>query len=169
MADITHSPPRSAAMDPSVIKSILIAFFTAGAAALLAFDFFGQALSPMLGFAQLAPVGLANGTIKAVFGAGYKPGAEALHYFAGLVAYPIGWAMIGEPLRQRILPSMPWLIASALYGVALWVFALFIMAHLIVGMPAFLGFTGITWVALVGHVLYGVVFAAVWQGLRPNT
>jgi hypothetical protein len=33
------------------------------------------------------------------------------------------------------------------------------MAHLIAGNPAFLGFTGITWVALAGHVLFAVVAA----------
>ncbi|MEM7644452.1 MAG: hypothetical protein AAF366_18290, partial [Pseudomonadota bacterium] len=43
----------------------------------------------------------------------------------------------------------------------LWIFALYVMAHLVAGMPAFLGFTGITWVALWGHVLFGVVAALV--------
>jgi hypothetical protein len=33
------------------------------------------------------------------------------------------------------------------------------MAHLVAGNPAFLGFTGITWVALVGHVLFALVAA----------
>ena len=40
---------------------------------------------------------------------------------------------------------------------------MFIMAHLIAGLPAFLGFTGITWVALVGHVLFALVAAAVYR------
>ena len=48
-----------------------------------------------------------------------------------------------------------------LYGVLLWVFALYVMAHLIAGNPPFLGFTGITWVALVGHVLFALVAAAI--------
>ena len=56
---------------------------------------------------------------------------------------------------------MPWLAAAALYGVVLWAFALYVMAHLVAGMPAFLGWTGITWVALWGHVLFAVVAAAV--------
>jgi hypothetical protein len=51
------------------------------------------------------------------------------------------------------------------YGVALWIFALYIMAHLIAGNPAFLGFTGITWVALAGHVLFAVVAALAYRAM----
>ncbi len=133
----------------------------AGAAATVAFDFFGQALSPALGFAQLAPVGLANQVIKTVFGVGWRPGAEMLHYFAGMIAYPLGWFLIAEPLRARVAPWLHWSFAAVAYGVALWVFALYGMAHLIAGMKPFLGFTGITWVALWGHVLFAVVVASV--------
>ena len=165
MAETTIS--SQAAMAPSAgagsVKSTVVAFLSAGAAALLAFDFFGQALSPMLGYAKLAPVGLANSTIQAVFGAGYRPGAEAMHFMAGLLAYPLGWLLVAEPLRQRILPVFPWLASAIIYGVVLWVFALYIMAHLVAGMKPFLGWGGITWVALWGHVLYAVVFAAIWR------
>jgi len=38
---------------------------------------------------------------------------------------------------------------------------MFFLAHLIARLPAFLGFTGIIWVALVGHVLFAFVAAAV--------
>lgn len=130
----------------------------AGALATVAFDFFGQALSPMLGFASLAPVPLANQTIAVLFGSTYTPGAHALHYLAGLVAYPLGWMLVAGPLARRI--GVPWWLAAAAYGVALWVFALYIMAHLVAGNPPFLAFTGITWVALVGHVLFALVAAA---------
>ncbi|MEM1353093.1 MAG: hypothetical protein AAGF27_12170 [Pseudomonadota bacterium] len=153
-------------VDVHSIKAQLVAFFTAGAAAFIAFDFFGQVLSPMFGFATLAPVGLANATIAAIFGSGYRPGAEALHFMAGLIAYPLGWLMIAEPIRAKLTPFIPSLAASAIYGVGLWIFALYIMAHLVAGNAAFLGFTGITWVALVGHVLFAVVFTGVWNSLR---
>lgn len=138
------------------VRTILVA----GAFATLAFDIFGQALSPALGFAQLAPVGLANAVIKALTGAGWRPGAEMLHYFAGLIAYPIGWFLIAEPLRARLTPWLHWSLASVAYGVFLWMFALYGMAHLIAGMKPFLGFTGITWVALWGHILFAMVVAA---------
>jgi len=135
----------------------------AGATATVAFDFFGQSLSPMLGFASLAPVPLANSVIQAVFGAPYPPGANLLHYLAGMVAYPLGWLLIAEPLGRRVTPGLPWWAVAALYGVGLWIFALYVMAHLVAGHPAFLGFTGITWVALIGHVLFALVAAAVYR------
>ena len=161
MTDATA--PLTAQIDATDIKSKLVSFFIASAAALLAFDIFGQVLSPMFGFATLAPVGLANATIKAVFGAGFKPGAEALHYFAGLFAYAFGWVAIAEPLRRKIWPSFPWLVSAILYGIVLWAFALYVMAHLVTGNKPFLGWTGITWVAFWGHILYGVVIAWVWR------
>lgn len=137
----------------------LVTMLVAGALATVAFDFFGQSLSPGLGFASLAPVPLANQVIQVLFGQTWTPGAQFLHYVAGLVAYPLGWMLVARPVAARVAPGVPWWGAAAVYGVALWVFALWIMASLIAGNPPFLGFTGITWVALVGHVLYALVAA----------
>lgn len=142
---------------PAFNITTLMTILIAGALATVAFDVFGKSISPMLGFAKLAPVPLANGVIKTIFGAGYRPGADLLHYTAGMLAYPIGWMFIARPLHKMILPSLPQFIVSTIYGIALWVFALYFMAHLIAGNKAFLGFTGITWVALVGHVLFAWV------------
>lgn len=133
----------------------------AGAVATVAFDYFGQSLSPMLGFANLAPVPLANQVIKVVYGETYGPGAQFLHYFAGMIAYPVGWMFIAEPLARRLTPGLHWFAVAVIYGIGLWIYALYIMASLIAGQPAFLGFTGITWVALVGHVLFAIVAAMV--------
>ena len=105
--------------------------------------------------------------IQAFFGAPNEAGAQFVPYFAGMIAYPLGWLLIAEPLRARILPAMPWLVAAGLYGVGLWIFAMSFMAHLIAGQPAFPGFTGIIWVALVGHVLFGLVTALVARRMRP--
>lgn len=55
---------------------------------------------------------------------------------------------------------MPDMLAAAAYGVGLWIFALFFAAHLIAGLPAFLNFSQIAWVALFGHVVYAVVLVA---------
>lgn len=137
----------------------LMTMLIAGALSTVAFDFFGQSLSPMLGFANLAPVPLANNVIQVLTGQPYLPGAQFLHYFAGMIAYPLGWMLIVDPLRKAVLPQLNWFLAAVLYGVALWIFALYIMAHLVAGNPPFLGFTGITWVALVGHVLFAIVTA----------
>ena len=99
--------------------------------------------------------------IQTLAGQPWEPGAQFLHYMAGLVAYPLGWMLVARPVARVVRPGLSWLAASALYGVALWIFALYIMAHLIAGNPPFLGFTGITWVALIGHVLFAVVAAFV--------
>ncbi|MEO1222694.1 MAG: hypothetical protein AAFX92_00570 [Pseudomonadota bacterium] len=145
---------------PSIDAYTIWTILLAGAMSTVAFDYFGQSLSPMLGFASLAPVPLANQTISVIFGAGHRPSAELLHYVAGMIAYPVGWIFIFQPLARKFTPTVPTWIVAIVYGVALWVFALFIMASLIAGNPPFLNFTGITWVALVGHVLFAVVTAA---------
>lgn len=156
-------PARAAAPAalPRFDAHTLVTMLVAGALATVAFDFYGQSLSPMLGFASLAPVPLAKSTLQALFGVDSTPGAHFLHYLAGLVAYPLGWMLIARPLAARVAPQLPWWVAATAYGVALWVFALYVMASLVAGLPAFLGFTGITWVALVGHVLFALVAAFV--------
>jgi hypothetical protein len=153
---------------PAIDRSTLSTMFVAGALATLAFDAFGQGISPLLGFAALAPVPLAQSVLKTVFGLNSAPAAHLLHYFTGLVAYALGWMLIARPLLQRFVPGLPWWLAAVAYGIALWIFALFIMAHLVAGLPAFLGFTGITWVALIGHVIYAVVLAAVIEARRVS-
>jgi hypothetical protein len=153
---------------PPLTAATLWTMVLAGSLATVAFDFFGQSLSPMLGFANLAPVPLANNVIQVLFGSTYEPGAQFLHYVAGMVAYPLGWMLVARPLAAWLTPALPWWVAATLYGVVLWVFALFVMAHLVAGNPPFLAFTGITWVALVGHVIFALAAAAVvrWRAGR---
>lgn len=160
MTMTANAPTRPVSL-PQNIVTLVMTVLIAGAFSTVAFDFFGKSLSPMLGFGGLAPVPLANGVIKTIFGAGYTPGAHALHYFAGMIAYPAGWVLFAEPLRRRFAPQVHWLIAATVYGVALWVWALYFMAHLVAGNPPFLGWATITWVALVGHVLFALVTATV--------
>ena len=136
---------------------------TAGAFATLAFDIFGQALSPLFGHARLAPTGLAGATIKSIFGATPKGAPHLLHFATGIIFYAVGYFAIARPLQKAVLPKLHWLITATLYGVALWAFALYGMAHLIAGMKPFLGWTGITWVALWGHVVYALVAAWVME------
>lgn len=154
--------PAAAAL-PRFDAYTLTTMILAGSVATVAFDFFGQSLSPMFGFASLAPVPLANSVIQTLTGAPYEPGAQLLHYIAGLIAYPLGWMLIARPLAARFTPALPWPVVAVAYGIGLWIFALFVMAYLIAGLPPFLGFTGITWVALVGHVLFALVAAYVVQ------
>ena len=64
------------------------------------------------------------------------------------------------------MPWAPWWLVALGYGVGLWIFALYVMAHLIAGLPAFLGFIPLTWASLVGHLLFALVLAWVvrWRG-----
>ncbi len=141
----------------------------AGALGTVAFDFFGQALAPALGYAKLAPVGLAGGTLKAVFGVNPTGFAYGLHILTGLLAYPIGYMFIARPIQRKVLPILPWFATAVVYGIGLWVFALYGMAHLVAGMKPFLGFTGITWVALWVHIVFAVVAAFVIEREMPQT
>ncbi|MEO9896492.1 MAG: hypothetical protein ABJD13_09125 [Paracoccaceae bacterium] len=136
---------------------------TAGAFGLVAFDLFGQALSPLFGFARLAPVGLAGSTLKAVFGTNPSGAAHLLHTMTGLIIYTLGYFAVARPIQQMVMPRMPWIVTAIAYGVVLWVFALYVMAHLVTGNKPFLGWTGITWVALWGHIVYAVVAAWIME------
>ena len=156
----TGAAQHSASVLPSVDVQTLATAAIAGAFATLAFDLFGQWLSPTLGFAKLAPVPLANAVINTVAGA--KLGAGYLaHVLTGVVFYSVAYFLIVRPLWRATVPAVPEVAVGALYGIALWAFALYGMAHLVAGQQPFLSFTGITWVALVGHALYGVVLVTV--------
>ena len=123
-------------------------------------------ISPALGFANLSPHGLA----KSLLGTLGLPKGDFAGYFVhfylvGLIGYPVGWLFIFKPIWERVLGDTHWLIPSAIYGFGLWVFAIGGITA-IAGLPFFLGFTGIAWVALVGHVLYGIVMVAVMRFIR---
>lgn len=136
--------------------------FVAGAVATTAFDFWGQVVSPALGWASLSPHGLA----RSLLGNLGLPNGDFLGFFVhfylvGLIAYPVGWLYAFRPVWNRLTQGAgSWLLPSALYGFSLWVFAIGGITWA-AGLPFFLNFTGITWVALVGHVLYGVVLVGV--------
>lgn len=145
------------------MKKTAFTILAAGALGTVAFDAFGQGLAPLFGYAKLAPVGLASATIQSVFGASPSGLAYLLHIFTGVFAYTLGYFLIARPVQQRIMPNLHWTATAAVYGVALWVFALYFMAHLVAGNKPFLGFTGITWVALWGHVVFAMVAAWVME------
>ena len=147
----------------TLTKSAVFTVLTAGAFGTIAFDLFGQAISPLFGYAKLAPVGLAGATLKSVFGANPAGAAHLLHTLTGLIFYVVGYFAIARPVQRAILPNLHWSITATVYGVALWVFALYGVAHLIAGNKPFLGWTGITWVALWGHIVYALIAAWVLE------
>ncbi|MEM8570860.1 MAG: hypothetical protein AAGG56_08095 [Pseudomonadota bacterium] len=138
--------------------------FISGFVATNAFDLWGQVISPALGFATLSPHGLA----KSLLGTFGLPNNDFAGYFVhfylvGLIGYPVGWLFIFKPVWTAVTGDrFGWFVPSAIYGFGLWLFAIGGITF-IAGLPFFLNFTGIAWVALVGHVLYGIVLVAVLQ------
>jgi hypothetical protein len=145
------------------IKHTAFTVLAAGAIATVAFDAFGQGLAPLFGFAKLAPVGLANSTLKAIFTNVPSGAADLLHAITGVIFYTLGYLLVARPIQKRVVPNLHWALTAVAYGIGLWIFALYIMAHLVAGMKPFLGFTGITWVALWGHILFALVAAWVLE------
>ena len=158
---------RNVSISPGAV-SVFTTVVLAAVAALATWEIFARLIAPLWIGGPLEPAGL----IQSVFNSALvnalignigltKSGAEALHIFNGLVGYPLGYLLVVRPLAKSATPALPWWVVSAAYGVALWVFALYIMAHLIAGFPAFIGFSQLTWASLVGHVAYAVVLGAV--------
>ena len=159
-----HRTPGAVA---SVGAATIGAMFIAGFLATIAFDLWGQTVSPALGFANLSPHGLAK-SLLGTFGLpdGDFAGYFVHFYLVGLIGYPVGWLYIFKPLWDAVIGDrLGWFVPAAIYGFGLWVFAIGGITA-IAGLPFFLGFTGIAWVALVGHVLYGLVMVAVMQAMR---
>jgi hypothetical protein len=149
---------------PALSIATIGLMFIAGAVATAAFDLWGQIVSPALGWANLSPHGLAR-SLLGTFGLpnGDFAGYFVHFYLVGLIGYPVGWLYVFKPAWNRVTGGLGgWLLPSAVYGFGLWVFAIGGITA-IAGLPFFLNFTGITWVALIGHVLYGVVLVAVLQ------
>ena len=142
------------------IDSHIYTILAAGALATIAFDSYGQGISPLMGFSNLAPVPLATQSIQKLTGIQSKELGFLLHMITGLLFYPLGWYLIARPIQQKIMPALHWLLTAVAYGIVLWIFALYVMAHLVSGNPPFLGWIGITWVALTGHIIFAV--AAAW-------
>lgn len=159
---MANTDPISRSTLPPLTTATVGLMFLAGAVATMAFDLWGQIVSPGLGWANLSPHGLA----KSLLGTFGLPNGDFAGYFVhfylvGLLGYPIGWLFVFKPIWNRVLGGVGgWFLPAAVYGFGLWVFAIGGITA-IAGLPFFLNFTGITWVALVGHVLYGIVLVLV--------
>lgn len=165
-----HTPRQSGAL-PGFNLFTLMLMIVSGSVATVAFDIWGQVISPwFLGWANLSPTGLARSLGQNVLGLEGErtlPGfGNFMHLFlVGLIGYPVGWLFIFRPIWERIGNPGGWLVGGALYGFGLWIFAIGGITYL-AGLPFFLSFTGITWVAMIGHTLYGLVCAAIVRWLE---
>ncbi|ABD55471.1 hypothetical protein [Jannaschia sp. CCS1] len=164
MAATTTNTSSSAAL-PAITLNTVALILLSGAVGTLAFDLWGQAIAPLLGLGSLAPVGLARGFLGTLGLPNSAAWGHVMHLFlVGVIAYPVGWLFVARPIFAKVVPGLHWTVASALYGVALWVFAIGFIAW-VAGNPAFLGFARITWVALAGHIFYAIAAAATVQYL----
>ncbi|MER2507290.1 hypothetical protein [Amaricoccus sp.] len=155
---MTDMNPRAATglfprIEPALIATILLA----GLAADLGWEIWARGITPLLVGGPLEPAAL----VQSVFGLASRTLAELIHAVVGVVFYPIGYLFVARPLQRAIFPKLPLLLTGLGFGFGLWIFALYVMAHLIAGLPAFLGFVPLAWASLAGHLLFGVIVAHV--------
>lgn len=153
---IALSSPVRASLPPVSLPTLGNAVL-AGAAADLVWEGWARLVTPLLVGGPLQPAAL----VQSVFGFQNLALAEAIHLVVGVVFYPLGYLFIARPLARLLTPFLPWWAVGIGFGLGLWVFALYGMAHLIAGLPPFLGFIPLAWASCAGHVLFGLVTAAV--------
>ena len=159
MSDASVPSPRSVFPVPFFSVGLLVTAILAGAAADITWEIWARLITPLWVGGPLQPAAL----VQSVFGFNNWPLAELIHGVVGVVFYPLGYLYVARPVARVVTPFLPWWIVGLGFGVGLWVFALFVMAHLIAGLPAFLGFVPLAWASLVGHMLFGLVCAAVFR------
>ncbi|RVU35297.1 hypothetical protein EOI86_20205 [Hwanghaeella grinnelliae] len=145
---------------------MLVTALLAGLIADITWEFWARAITPLWVGGPLQPAGL----VQSVFGFQNLVLAEVIHGVVGVVFYPLGYLFIARPIARTVTPFLPWWVVGLGFGVGLWVFALYVMAHIFAGFPPFLGFIQLTWASLVGHMLFGLVTAAVvrWRESRGD-
>lgn len=158
------TPPAASRLFPSLTMATLITALLAGIAADLCWEVWARTITPLWVGGPLEPAALVQG----VFGLQSRFLAEVIHGVVGVVFYPLGYLFIARPIARSATPFLPWWIVGLGFGAGLWVFALYIMAHLFAGQPPFLGFIPLTWASLVGHLIFGLVTATVvrWRESR---
>lgn len=142
---------------PPLTVRTLITALIAGFAADITWEVWARGITPFIIGGPLEPAAL----VQSVFGLESKLVGEIIHLAVGFIAYPLGYLFVARPLQRAILPQLPWWLTALGFGVGLWIFALYVMAHLIAGLPPFLGFIPLTWVSLIGHLLFGLIVGLV--------
>lgn len=149
---------------PKLTATALVGALLAGLAADLTWEVWARVVTPLLVGGPLQPAAL----VQSVFGFQHWFWAETIHAIVGVVFYPLGYLYVARPIARVATPFLPWQVVGLGFGVGLWVFALYVMAHLIAGLPPFLGFVPLAFASLAGHMLFGLITAAVirWRELR---
>ena len=134
------------------VTNNLLRLLIAGGLGIVAWEVTTDTLTRLLFGQSPQPHGLVQGLL----GIQVRWLVEAIHYVAGIVAFPIGYVVF-----RRISP-LPWLINAAIYGLALWVLALGVFAT-IAGFGFMLGWGNLTWASGVGHVVLAIAIAWSWE------
>jgi hypothetical protein len=144
---------------PPPTATTLVTSLMAGVAADLTWEIWARLITPLLPGIDgpLEPAAL----VQSVFGLQSVLVAEIIHLVVGVVFYPLGYLLIARPLQRAILPGLPWYLTALGFGAGLFVFALYVMAHLIAGFPPFLGWVPLAWASLFGHLLFGLIVGIV--------
>lgn len=161
----SHAAPATAAVRffPPLTLATLVTALIAGVLADGTWEFWARVITPLWVGGPLQPAAL----VQSVFGFSSFALAEVIHLVVGVVFYPLGYLFIAKPIADRFLPFLPWPVVALGYGVGLWIFALYIMAHLFAGLPPFLNFITLTWASLIGHLLFGLVVGIVVRWRMP--
>ena len=142
--------------------AILVTILLAGLASEVVWEIWARVITPLWVGGPLEPAAL----VQSVFGLADRTTAEIIHFLVGLVAYPLAYIYIAQPIARAAVPFLPWWMVALGFGVGLWVFALYVMAHLFAGLPPFLGFITLAWASLIGHLLFGLTTGAVVKARR---
>ena len=154
--------PAQAQLFPPLNAHVVTTWIIAGALADATWEIWARLITPLWVGGPLQPAAL----VQSVFGFQNAFLGEVIHGIVGVVFYPIGYLFIARPLARIVAPFLPWWVVGAGFGVGLWVFALYVMAHLFAGLPPFLGWVTLAYASLVGHILFGLVTAAYIQWRR---
>jgi hypothetical protein len=151
---------------PPLTVATLATSLLAGIAADLTWEVWARVITPLIPSVggPLEPAAL----VQSVFGLESRFLAEIIHVVVGFLFYHLGYLFVARPLQRAILPGLPWYLTALGFGAGLFVFALYVMAHLIAGFPPFLGWVPLAWCSLVGHLLFGLMVGIVVRAREAN-
>ncbi|WP_306886823.1 hypothetical protein [Amorphus orientalis] len=159
---MTNPAHSRTSLFPPLVAATFVTALMAGIAADIVWEVWARGITPFLVGGPLQPAALVQG----VFGFSNWALAELIHAVVGVVFYPLGYLFIARPIQRAVIPALPWWVTALAYGVGLWIFALYIMAHLFANQPPFLGFIPLTWASLAGHLLFALTLGAVVKARR---
>ncbi|MEQ8816890.1 MAG: hypothetical protein RLO51_13765 [Thalassobaculum sp.] len=168
MSSINHGAAAGGGLPPIVARLIPDArtvrdLCLGGAGGLLAWELFARLLTPEVIGGPLEPASLIISLFQNLFGFDPgRPAAEALHYVTGIAGYPLAYWVLAR-LTRSLGPTLD----GVLWGVATWFMALGLFASL-AGLPFMLGFIPLSWMSLVGHMLYAMVAVSIFFELRQR-